>query len=134
MTIPVKSLAPLLQVFDMPAAIAFYRDVLGFEVVGSSSPGDDVDWVLLKLEHVELMLCRKLICLVANSSRFERTRLTVALNRERAICAHLRTGIRTSIGRSWRQGLRQSSCPGASQRRALPAKPHGNNRPGVFAP
>lgn len=40
----------------MPVAIGFYRDVLGFEVVQASGKGDDVDWVLLKLNNIELML------------------------------------------------------------------------------
>ena len=31
MAIEVRGMAPLLQVFDMPLSIAFYRDVLGFE-------------------------------------------------------------------------------------------------------
>lgn len=51
-----QGLAPLLQVFDMPVALGFYRDVLGFEVVQASGEGDDVDWVLLKLNSIELML------------------------------------------------------------------------------
>jgi glyoxylase I family protein len=53
-----EGLAPLLQVFDMPTSIAFYRDVLGFEIVATSparSP-DDFDWVLLRLDGIELML------------------------------------------------------------------------------
>jgi catechol 2,3-dioxygenase-like lactoylglutathione lyase family enzyme len=52
-------MAPLLQVFDMPTAVRFYRDVLGFEVVSTSEPsarGDDVTWALLRLNNVELML------------------------------------------------------------------------------
>ncbi|WP_114936700.1 VOC family protein [Mucilaginibacter endophyticus] len=52
----IQGLAPLLQVFDMPLALGFYRDVLGFEVVQASGEGDDVDWVLLKLNSIELML------------------------------------------------------------------------------
>jgi catechol 2,3-dioxygenase-like lactoylglutathione lyase family enzyme len=40
----------------MPVAIGFYRDVLGFEIVQASGEGDDVDWVLLKLNSIELML------------------------------------------------------------------------------
>ena len=56
MTIEVKRMTPLLQVFDMPTAIAFYRDALGFEVVQSSTPGDDCDWVMLKLNDEYLML------------------------------------------------------------------------------
>ena len=56
MGILVKGMAPLLQVFDMPASIHFYRDILGFELVQSSSPEDDCDWCLLKLQEIELML------------------------------------------------------------------------------
>jgi len=56
MTLDIRGLAPLLQVFDMPASIHFYRDILGFEVVNTSGPGDDVGWALLRLNGVELML------------------------------------------------------------------------------
>jgi catechol 2,3-dioxygenase-like lactoylglutathione lyase family enzyme len=56
MTLDIRGLAPLLQVFDMPTSIHFYRDILGFEVVNTSGPGDDVGWVLLRLNGVELML------------------------------------------------------------------------------
>jgi glyoxylase I family protein len=47
---------PLLQVFDMPTSIRFYRDVLGLEVTSQSRPGDYFDWALLKGKGVELML------------------------------------------------------------------------------
>jgi glyoxylase I family protein len=56
MTLDVRGLAPLLQVFDMPASIHFYRNLLGFEVVQTSQPGDDCNWALLRLHGVELML------------------------------------------------------------------------------
>jgi len=56
MSINVEGSAPLIQVFDMPTSVAFYRDVLGFTVVRQSSPGDDFDWGLLKLGGAELML------------------------------------------------------------------------------
>ena len=56
MAISVKGMAPLIQVFDMPASIAFYRDKLGFELVQSDRPGDDCDWVMLKLDDAYLML------------------------------------------------------------------------------
>jgi catechol 2,3-dioxygenase-like lactoylglutathione lyase family enzyme len=47
-------MVPLLQVFDMPTAIAFYRDVLGFEVVSTSKLRQGhFDWALLKLHGVE---------------------------------------------------------------------------------
>ena len=36
MAIEVQGLAPLLQVFDMPTSIRFYRDLLGFTVVTTS--------------------------------------------------------------------------------------------------
>ena len=39
----------LLEIFDMPASIAFYRDSLGFEVVQTSHPGNDFTWALLEL-------------------------------------------------------------------------------------
>jgi catechol 2,3-dioxygenase-like lactoylglutathione lyase family enzyme len=56
MTIVVDGAAPLLQVFDMPTSIAFYRDVLGFQIVSTSQPGPEFDWVLLRLNDVKLML------------------------------------------------------------------------------
>jgi len=56
MTLDIRGLAPLLQVFDMPASIHFYRDILGFEVVNTSRPGEDFGWALLRLNGVELML------------------------------------------------------------------------------
>jgi glyoxylase I family protein len=55
-TLDIRGLAPLLQVFDMPTSIHFYRDILSFEVVNTSGPGDDVGWALLRLNGVELML------------------------------------------------------------------------------
>ena len=52
----IHGIAPLLQVFDMPTAIHFYRDVLGFKVHATSQPGDDCNWAWLKLNGAELML------------------------------------------------------------------------------
>lgn len=50
-------MVPLLQVFDMPTSVAFYRDVLGFEVLITSQPrGRHFDWALLQLKGAELML------------------------------------------------------------------------------
>jgi len=46
----------LLQVFDMPRALAFYRGVLGFAVVQWAPPGEWCDWCWLRLGGVELML------------------------------------------------------------------------------
>ncbi|MEZ6057639.1 MAG: VOC family protein [Planctomycetaceae bacterium] len=52
----IRGLCPLIQVFDMPTSLAFYRDILGFEIVQQSSPGDNCDWVWLKRDSAELML------------------------------------------------------------------------------
>jgi uncharacterized glyoxalase superfamily protein PhnB len=49
-------LCPLLHVFDMPASLRFYRDVLGFEVIERSGEGDDVAWARLRHGGAELML------------------------------------------------------------------------------
>jgi uncharacterized glyoxalase superfamily protein PhnB len=52
----IHGIAPLIQVFDMPTALRFYRDVLGFKVSATSEPGDDCNWAHLKLNGAELML------------------------------------------------------------------------------
>ena len=56
----IHGVAPLLQVFDMPTAIRFYRDVLGFTVTHTSEPlsalGDDCNWCGLKLNGADVML------------------------------------------------------------------------------
>jgi len=54
MAFKIQGMAPLLQVFDMPTSISFYRDTIGFEVVDPTH--DDVDWALLRFNDVELML------------------------------------------------------------------------------
>ena len=57
MIIEVHGICTLLQVFDMPTSVRFYRDVLGFEVVRTSEREEDqFDWGLLRLNDVELML------------------------------------------------------------------------------
>jgi glyoxylase I family protein len=60
MSIDFRGVAPLLQVFDMPAAVHFYRDVLGFEITDRSQAtlaGDDhFGWALLKFAGCEIML------------------------------------------------------------------------------
>jgi len=56
MQIEITGMAPLLQVFDMPESLKFYRDLLGFKVVQDSGQGDQSGWVLLKLEQTEIML------------------------------------------------------------------------------
>jgi catechol 2,3-dioxygenase-like lactoylglutathione lyase family enzyme len=60
MAIEVTGVVPLVQVFDMPRSIGFYRDVLGFEVAerskAKSDNPDDVDWCSLQLGPANLML------------------------------------------------------------------------------
>lgn len=56
MGIEIRGMAPLLEVFDMPTALAFYRDLIGFEVVNRSGSDDNSDWVMLRLADVYLML------------------------------------------------------------------------------
>ena len=56
MPLELRHVCPLLQVFDMPTSLAFWRDTLGFTVDASSSPGDHADWVQLRLGDAYLML------------------------------------------------------------------------------
>lgn len=58
MPIEMRGVCTLLQVFDMPTSIRFYRDLLGFAIASNSTPRstDDMDWCLLKLNGTELML------------------------------------------------------------------------------
>ena len=61
MALELRGVCPLLQVFDMPTSLAFYRDLLGFEVIQASPPGhqaiaDEYGWVWLRRDTAELML------------------------------------------------------------------------------
>ena len=56
MSIEIQRMTPLIQVFNMPRALAFYRDILGFEVVTDSGNGDDSSWVWLRRKGSDLML------------------------------------------------------------------------------
>jgi len=58
MALDLRKVTPLIQVYDMPASLRFYRDGLGFEVVYTSPKlGEDkYHWVMLRLGSVELML------------------------------------------------------------------------------
>lgn len=61
MTLDFDGLCPLLQVFDMATSVKFYRDVLGFELVGNSpsvhSPqGDYFHWCMLRRGNTTIML------------------------------------------------------------------------------
>ena len=60
MPIQVQGVAPLVQVFDMPRSIRFYRDLLGFTVTSKSKANsdnpDDVGWAMLQLGDATIML------------------------------------------------------------------------------
>ena len=58
MALDVLGLAPLLQIYDMPASVRFYRDKLGFELkLTSPVLGEDrFHWALLELGHAQIML------------------------------------------------------------------------------
>ena len=61
MALELRSICPLLQVFDMPTSLAFYRDALGFEIVQAAPPSDqvapdDFGWVWLRRGGADLML------------------------------------------------------------------------------
>lgn len=53
--LPIQGMAPLLQVYDMPASIHFYCDQLGFRLKATSSPAD-FGWALLEMNGIEIML------------------------------------------------------------------------------
>ena len=60
MPLEVAGVAPLLSVFEMPRAIRFYRDLLGFKVAATSPPlladPDHVNWCMLELNGSSVML------------------------------------------------------------------------------
>jgi len=56
MGIEVNGICTLISVFNMPRSLAFYRDVLGFEIVSDSGNGDDSSWVWIRLNNADLML------------------------------------------------------------------------------
>ena len=56
MTMEFGGLTPLIQVFDMPASMRFYCDVLGFRVVETNAGEPPYDWMLLQRNNDEIML------------------------------------------------------------------------------
>lgn len=58
MTLVLESAVALREVFDMPRSVAFYRDVLDFEVAATSGQEslEEVGWALLRNGDAELML------------------------------------------------------------------------------
>ena len=56
-----RGVTPYLQVFDMPAAVHFYCDLLGFELANHSPivhgrDGEYFHWAMLRLNDITLML------------------------------------------------------------------------------
>ena len=47
----VTELTPVLRTWDIPGTVAFYRDVLGFEVLTH-----EAHWAMLRLDEVRVML------------------------------------------------------------------------------
>jgi len=58
MALEIKTMTPLLQVFDMATSLKFYCDVLGFEIVATdaNTVAPNHNWVWLKLNGTDLML------------------------------------------------------------------------------
>ncbi len=56
MPLHVSGVVTLIQVFDMPSSLRFYRDLLGFEIVQRSQPVDNCHWAWLRLNDAEIML------------------------------------------------------------------------------
>ena len=56
MPITATNVTPLLMVYDMRRSVAFYRDVLGFEVVQTWEPDGHLYWAQLKLGGAVMML------------------------------------------------------------------------------
>jgi uncharacterized glyoxalase superfamily protein PhnB len=56
MAIVVHGVTPLVEVFDVRKAVAFYREVLGFEVVHAYEPEGHLYWAMLKLGGATVML------------------------------------------------------------------------------
>ncbi len=56
MSVETRGMTTLIQVFDMQKSLEFYCDILGFELLDKAGPGEDIGWVMLKLNAVWLML------------------------------------------------------------------------------
>jgi glyoxylase I family protein len=61
MALDLRGVCPLLAVFDMAASLRFYRDILGFQIVGAAPTHpaghpDNYGWVWLRHGASEIML------------------------------------------------------------------------------
>lgn len=52
----IQYLCPLLMVFDMQASLKFYVDMLGFEIHETAGEENDIGWVWLQRNNLNLML------------------------------------------------------------------------------
>lgn len=59
MAINVNSVTPLMQVLDMRHSVAWYCDVLGFEVMSKHEPDGHLHWAMLRLGEALVMLNSK---------------------------------------------------------------------------
>jgi glyoxylase I family protein len=58
MSIDLRGMTPLIQVFDMATSLKFYCDVLGFDIVqtDSNSVAPNHNWLWLRRDNIDLML------------------------------------------------------------------------------
>ena len=56
MTINVQGVITLLEVFDMRRSVAFYTDILGFEIDQKWEPDGHLYWAMLRLGGAKIML------------------------------------------------------------------------------
>jgi glyoxylase I family protein len=99
MSVHVKGLTPLLQVFDMAASLKFYCEVLGFQIVTADANTfpPHHNWVWLRLNGSDLMLNtayeygeRPLSPDPARVASHRDTALYFGAPDVDAVCAHLR--------------------------------------------
>jgi uncharacterized glyoxalase superfamily protein PhnB len=55
MTTRLKKLTPNLMVEDVNRTIAFYKDILGFELLATQPESGQFDWAMMKRNDVEMM-------------------------------------------------------------------------------
>jgi catechol 2,3-dioxygenase-like lactoylglutathione lyase family enzyme len=115
--IEIQGLCPLMQVFDMPTSVRFYRDVLGFEVEQTSHPGENFSWALLRRGGAELMLntayeddARPPAPDSARIAAHDDTRLYMGCEDLDAACLHLRAhGVDVGEPKVQAYGMKQLS-------------------------
>lgn len=56
MPVELRGLAPLLQVWDMPASVRFWTETMGFEIVETAGPEGDMGWAWLRRGGSDIML------------------------------------------------------------------------------